>query len=118
MDKDANVKTAAMIRSRLYDALKNNYRSGFEIENLGCTIEFLKKHLESKFQQGMTWDNQGAWHVDHIVPLSSFNLSDFKELKKACHYTNLQPLWARDNQKKKNFPPVRVIESVMVKNVG
>ena len=45
----------------------------------------------------MSWDNHGKWHIDHIYPLAKFNLSDRQELLKACHYTNLQPLWAEDN---------------------
>jgi hypothetical protein len=56
-------------------------------------------HLESKFQYGMNWDNWSfeGWHIDHIVPLASFDLTDRKQLLLACHYTNLQPLWAIDN---------------------
>ncbi len=65
---------------------------------LGCSLEYLKNHLESKFQPGMTWENQGKWHMDHIIPLSSTKIE--KDLYKLCHYTNLQPLWAVDNLKK------------------
>ena len=50
----------------------------------------------------MTWDNWGDWHLDHIIPLSHFDLSDRKQLKQACHYTNMQPLWAADNLSKKD----------------
>ena len=102
MNKNANKKIAAMIRSRLHDALKNNYKSGFTVDTVGCNIKSLKQYLESKFQPGMSWENQGQWHLDHIIPLSSFDLSDKRELKRACHYTNLQPMWARDNLKKNN----------------
>ena len=100
MDKNANVKIAAMIRSRIGDALKNDYKNGFAVDNIGCTVEELKRHLQSKFKSGMTWENREFWHLDHIVPLSSFDLSSPEELKKACHYTNLQPLWAKDNLRK------------------
>jgi hypothetical protein len=72
------------------------------IQNLGCSIEQLHVHLESKFQLGMTWENYGryGWHVDHIVALANFDVSNIEHLKYACHYTNLQPLWAEDNLSK------------------
>jgi len=97
-----NLKLACNLRSRLYLALKNNYKTGSAIRDLGCSIEGLKRHLESQFTEGMSWDNYGrkGWHIDHIKPLSIFNLEDCGEFKKACHYTNLQPLWAKDNLKK------------------
>lgn len=70
------------------------------IASIGCTIAELRAHLESRFKQGMTWDNYGDWHIDHIRPLSSFNLTDRAEQAMASHYTNLQPLWAADNIRK------------------
>ena len=59
-------------------------------------------YLESKFQTGMTWENHthNGWHIDHIIPISKFDLTDEAQMKKACHYTNLQPLWAGDNFRK------------------
>ena len=102
MNKDTNARIAIKIRSRILDALANNYHTGFAVDHLGCNIESLKRHLESKFQPGMSWANQGRWHIDHIIPLSHFDLADRKELQKACHYTNLQPLWAWQNLKKNN----------------
>lgn len=67
-------------------------------EMLGCNYQYLRKHLESQFQDGMTWENRGEWHIDHIIPLAS--ASSEAELLKLCHYTNLQPLWAFDNLSK------------------
>ena len=65
---------------------------------LGIDYEGLIKHLESQFKDGMSWENRGEWHIDHIIPLSSETSKE--ELTKLCHYTNLQPLWAEDNLKK------------------
>ena len=66
---------------------------------VGCTIEELWRHLEKNFKPGMTKENYGyrTWHIDHIMPCSSFDLSDPEQQKKCFHYTNLQPLWAFDN---------------------
>lgn len=99
-------RLSKILRSRLNCAIKDN-KGGSSIEDLGCSIEELKTHLESKFQEGMTWDNhtKDGWHIDHIIPLSSFDLTIPEELKKACHYTNLQPLWAKDNLSKGNKAP-------------
>jgi hypothetical protein len=66
----------------------------------GCTVPELMAHLSSKFQPGMTWDNYGKWHIDHKRPLAAFDLTDPAQLATACHYTNLQPLWASDNIRK------------------
>jgi len=69
---------------------------------LGCSFEELKRHLESQFQKGMTWDNYGrnGWHIDHIYPVS--RARDEQHLLELNHYTNLQPLWAKDNLSKGN----------------
>jgi hypothetical protein len=64
---------------------------------IGCSPEFLKNYLENQFTDGMSWDNYGyyGWHIDHIIPLSSANTEE--QIYNLCHYTNLQPLWAKDN---------------------
>jgi hypothetical protein len=97
MKTDINYKLRQNLRKRLCKAIKNNQKKGSAIGDLGCSIEELKKHLEAQFQPGMSWDNYGKWHVDHIKPLVSFDLTNHEELKRACHYSNLQPLWAKDN---------------------
>jgi hypothetical protein len=104
LKKDINYKLIKILRTRLYNALKNSQKKGSAVKDLGCTIQELKVYLESKFLPGMSWENYGlhGWHIDHIVPLSRFNLEDAEQLKKACHYTNLQPLWAEDNLVKSN----------------
>lgn len=99
---DINFRLAGNLRSRLNKAIKNNYKTGSAVSDLGCSIEQLKKHLELQFTEGMSWNNYGDWHIDHIQPLANFDLTDEKELKKACHYTNLQPMWAKDNIIKSN----------------
>lgn len=90
------------LRIRLVQALRKNFKSGFLVFTIGCTVPELKVYLEKQFQPGMTWENWGyrGWHIDHIMPLASFNLSDPEEVKRAMHYSNLQPLWAKDNFKK------------------
>ncbi len=71
------------------------------INIIGCSLIFLKEHIEQQFDEGMSWELMGKYiHIDHIIPLSSATNKD--EVYKLCHYTNLQPLWAEDNLKKSN----------------
>lgn len=99
---DLVFRLKAGLRSRLIHAIKNNHKAGSAVKDLGCSISELRTYLENLFQPGMTWSNwsRTGWHLDHIVPLHSFDLSDREQLLKACHYTNLQPLWAEDNIRK------------------
>ena len=92
---DVSFRLKKLIRDHTRRCMGKN--SGFS-KLLGCSIEELKKHLESQFQPGMTWENHGEWHIDHIFPLSL--AKDCEMIKKACHYTNLQPLWAKENLSK------------------
>ena len=94
------------MRSRVWGALKH-YETRRDkqhtMEYVGCSIEALRTHLENQFTEGMTWDNPGEWHIDHIKPCASFNL-DIEEERHACfHYTNLQPLWGPDNLRKSDI---------------
>lgn len=92
------------LRSRLRMSLKHHgtTKKNRTINYIGCSKESLKEHLQSKFKEGMTWDNYGVdgWHIDHIRPLCSFTLSSEEEIHRAMHYTNLQPLWAKENRVK------------------
>ena len=99
------------LRSRILNFLKsvNIKKTNKTLEIVGCTPQFLKEYLEKQFTHGMSWSNYGEWHIDHIIPLSSTKNKD--EIYKLCHYSNLQPLWAKDNLVKSNKinPNLRVI---------
>jgi len=69
---------------------------------IGCTPQELKEHLSDNFTDGMNYDNYGQWEVDHIIPISHFDLCDIDEAKKCFNYKNLQPLWKKDNRTKSN----------------
>ena len=97
-DEDPRYRVMMALHCRLYMAVKE--KKGKTMELTGCSKEELMTHLESKFTQGMTWENYGEWHIDHMRPCASFNLEDPEEQKKCFHWTNLQPLWAKDNMSK------------------
>lgn len=67
---------------------------------LGCSISEFIKHIEQQWEPGMTWENYGGWHIDHIIQVSSFDLTDPEQQKKCAHYTNQRPLWAWDHLKR------------------
>ena len=96
-------KIGSLLRSRIHRVVanQNTIRKGSFKELTGVnSVQELKNHLEKQFKKGMTWDNQGEWHIDHIIPCASFDLTKESEQKKCFHYTNLQPLWAVENLSK------------------
>lgn len=101
-------KTNPLFKKRCYLATKTSisfrykkWRKNGSTEKLfGCDFETAKNYLSVKFKEGMTWDNYGKWHIDHIIPLSS--AINEVELIKLCNYKNTQPLWAIDNTIKGN----------------
>jgi hypothetical protein len=99
---DPEFKLLKTLRSRLGTAInrQNSSKNNTTIELVGCSVSFLKGFLEAKFKEGMTWENHGEWHIDHIKPCASFNLLNEEEQKKCFHYTNLQPLWATEKLSK------------------
>jgi hypothetical protein len=103
LNNHPEAKLAQTIRVRLRQAIKSNQKLGSAVKDLGCSIQELRQYLELKFQPGMSWDNHSinGWHIDHVTPLSHFDLiNDKDQFLQAVHYTNLQPLWAKDNLKK------------------
>lgn len=101
-ENDVCFRIECLLRGRFKQAVFNKYKYTSVINLTGCSIEELRNYLEMKFQKGMNWENQGEWHIDHIMPCSSFDLTKEEEQKKCFHYTNLQPLWKTENLKKGN----------------
>ena len=102
--KDPKQKLINTMRARLSEFLKqkgyDKDRRTFNV--IGCTPDELRKYIEAQFKDGMSWDNYShtTWHIDHIIPISSARDKD--EIYKLSHYTNLQPLWAKENYEKSN----------------
>ena len=91
---------SSIVQKRCRSALKSK-KSKRTMEYVGCTIEEFKAHISSQFKEGMSWDNHGKWHIDHIIPLK-YNNPSIEETIERLHYTNTQPLWATDNIAKGN----------------
>lgn len=105
-DTDPVFRMECAVRNRTRRALRGTIKDGKSLDLIGCTPETLRLIVESKFEPGMTWDNYGsAWHVDHIIPLSAYDLTDPKQQRQAFHYTNLQPMWAHENMAKGDDVP-------------
>jgi hypothetical protein len=110
--RDPGFKMACVLRSRIRCALR--VVSAIKLADtetlIGCSITQLKQHLELLFKPGMTWGNHGnkGWHIDHIKPCVSFDLTDKKQQMECFHFTNLQPLWAKENLLKAEKEVARV----------
>lgn len=97
---DINFKIKLNLRTRICKALNGNTKSLPTMFLIGCEVDYLMYHIQEKFTDGMSWDNHGLWHIDHIKPCSKFDLTKESEQLICFNYTNLQPLWALDNLKK------------------
>lgn len=95
-------QTVNALRCRMYKSLNGISKHAPTLDLLGCTVEHFRFHLEQQFTDGMTWDNYGDWHMDHIQPCASFDQTDPEQQKLCWHYTNYQPLWASDNCSKRD----------------
>lgn len=99
-NSDPIFRLVKLCRNRVRLALKGYNKPERTFSLIGCTPDFLKAHLSKQFLEGMSWDNFGEWHIDHIKPCSLFDLTVLEQRQKCFHYSNLQPLWALDNLKK------------------
>lgn len=95
------------LRQRIYHIVNGNNKSKSTLEVLGCSYEEFKIHIENQFTKEMSWDKLGDIHIDHIIPISS--VETIEEVYKLNHYTNLQPLWAKDNLSKYNKIDINAI---------
>lgn len=101
-EKFPELKLKARIRSYYWKLLKKSHipKRISCIKLLGCDIQEFKTYLEKQFVDGMSWSNYGKWHLDHIKPCVLFDLTDPTQLEQCFHYSNFQPLWAKDNLSK------------------
>jgi hypothetical protein len=103
---DIQFKIKCNLRTRLWAALKGNFKSGSAVRDCDCTMDWLQGWLEMQWEDWMSWENYGnklgQWSIDHIIPLSSVDLTDRDQLVRVCHWTNLQPMRHLDNIKKGN----------------
>ena len=100
LETDPVFRLLESLRARVRLALKGNPKDSTTLGLTGCTSLQFRTHLEARFQLGMTWENYGQWHVDHIRPCDDFDLSRPEQQRLCFHYSNLQPLWALDNLRK------------------
>lgn len=100
--KDKSYRVRLNTSCRLRNALKSQMASknNRTMAYVGCTVAELCKHLEDQFEPWMSWDNLGEWHIDHIRPCASFDLTDEAQIHECFHYSNLRPLCAKENVKK------------------
>lgn len=97
---DIEWRLSKSLRDRLYKAISRDSKNLSALELVSCTIEELKHYIESQFNEGMTWENYGDWHIDHIRPCVSFDLTDPSQQKDCFHFSNLRPIWGDENRSK------------------
>ncbi len=101
-NKRADVRLKRYLRTRIWKALNIHKKSASTLILVGCSQKQLRQHIERQFKWTMTWENMGKWHIDHIIPCSAFDLSRADEQRRCFHFTNLRPIWAKQNRKKHN----------------
>ena len=103
-NEDVIYKIIDNLSRRAYKFLKkyNIIKNITHIQLIGCSVNELKEHLRKQLKDDMTFENYGKWEIDHIKPITSFNLTNQNEMYECFNYKNLQPLWREDNIKKSN----------------
>jgi len=100
-DTDLSFRMKNILQKRIAACVRGYHKSQSTIQLLGCSIEDFKTHIENQFHKDsrMSWETYGpkGWHIDHIIPCASFDLSDPEQQKICFHYTNLRPLWWDEN---------------------
>ena len=99
---DINYQISSKCRSRITEAIRYNFKKGIGVELLGCSIIDYKMYIESKFLTDMNWENyKSLWEIDHIIEVHKFDLTIEKNKYSCFHYTNTQPLYKKENRKRK-----------------
>lgn len=114
-ESDMSFRLRINLANRIGQAVRYvwGHKSARTLDLIGCTIEELRAHLERQFQPGMSWENYGygddRWHIDHVRPCATFDLTDPAQQRMCFHYSNLQPLWQPDNfRKNKRIEEARI----------
>jgi len=100
---DPQFRMTILLRGRIRNALRRSVagvvpkKCGHTLDLLGCSMDFFIEYIEKQFQPGMSWQNHGQWHIDHVLPCASFDLTDPEQQKTCFNFSNMQPLWAKDN---------------------
>lgn len=115
-NNDISFRILCNCRRRLHKAVKSTTKSEKTKKLIGCNNKELMNHLESKFTDGMNWDNYGEWVIDHIIPCASFDLSRSEEQRRCFNYRNLQPMWGSDNSSKSNKYKFDIVHELILYN--
>jgi hypothetical protein len=117
-NNDVSFKISIRLRGRLREAIKRSSgKKAYKTKELiGCEITHVINHLESQFTEGMSWDNYGEWHIDHIIPCAFFDLTKPSHQKVCFNWQNLQPLWESDNCAKGDKIPWYVLLTILMNN--
>ncbi len=99
-NNDILFRLKRLLRVAVWKTFKGYTKPAATLELLYCTLEQFKNHIEKQFDARMTWDNQGAWHLDHIKPMAAFNLLNEDEKRYCNHWSNFQPMWGPENTSK------------------